>query len=498
MARILIRNRLTQAIQMFEDVALPVNMSSRLSNGQYDAFFVSEAGSVPLVITNGILDFPWQGFAKADFSIPSAITIPAGVNEFWIPVDVIGEFHQSAYVRLDVSNVNGGNINVASGAVKAAFTPQVCWVWSPGDDARQWIRIARPTGAGISFSDGRFFNVSFARYGSAATEGSTVTCRVTFSAAEPPQVITPAFHRPLRKLNLSAATIAYDFNPLTERWHDSGKIDGQGVWRSRLSHGYAQPGNGETGIHLNEDVPAFAPVVQNPFSRGADEFGNYLRLHTYAFESDFTFNSSVYKHQAAMLQGQFLDAACGPRGVWRMRAITADRAYAWPAFWLVGRNDNGSAAWPPEIDIMEQFNKAWGEDYPMTGKYTTCAQHYGNWGTGGRIGAHGTAWTVTHLPGVAADTSLWTAPHTYSACVDPDANEVTIFFDDVEILCSRLIARHQNMEVQGSYYPKMNVAVRAPSWSTPASFNADGTGDMRIYGMTYHNAGWSFDDIAWT
>ena len=80
-----------------------------------------------------------------------------------------------------------------------------------------------------------------------------------------------------------------------------------------------------------------------------------------------------------MLNGQTMDAVCGVEGVWRMEAKIPIRRYSWPAFWLVGRSATTKAGswamWPPEIDILEKFNHAWGSaDTPYT---TTFAQHYG-------------------------------------------------------------------------------------------------------------------------
>lgn len=488
-------------LKLFEGLQRPVDMGTLLSQGDYTLYPVGNAHSQILTVTDGILDFPWQYFTRPTVSAPATLTVPANVNEFWLPVSVTTTRDQSCYVIPTVSNASGGGINTGNATQKLAFTPRRSWHFCRGDDPLHWVRFVRP--AGVSFAHGNSMVASVQTYGAANGDGNYVSCTVTFQTGAPAQQITTPFHRPLRRLSLAGATRNYDLNPATMQFHDTGWIGGVQAngpcWRSRPAHGYAQVGNAETGLYLNEDVPAFASVAQDPITIGNDAFGDHVRLHTYAFASDFTYEGAVYKQQAVMLNGQRLAGACGSQGVWTMRAITASRKYAWPAFWLIGLRSNGGDAWPPEIDIMEQFNQVYGSDYPMTGKYSNAGQHWGNWGTGDRVGASSVPSMLDLLPGMASVSSIWDEPHDYACAVDLEENEVVFFFDGVEVLSQRLNARREDWSTNNLYFPYMNVAVKSPSGYSAASYNADGSGDMKIYDFGYYPSGYSFEDVtdAW-
>ena len=132
--------------------------------------------------------------------------------------------------------------------------------------------------------------------------------RIVFADDAQHPAMPPQHHRPLRRLDLSQAQRKNAFDPATARHSDSGFIDGKPVWRSRLSHGYAQDGNGETGLYMNEDK--FPGVAQSPISYDADE--DAVRLHTLAFPMDARpeWNGKVFRHQAAIIQGQTMDEVC--------------------------------------------------------------------------------------------------------------------------------------------------------------------------------------------
>lgn len=481
-------------VKVIRGAAPNIRLGELVSNGAYYVSPLEERMGDAVTVTDGILDFPWQGFQKPRVSMPSTITVPAGVNEFWVPVDVDTTEHQSCHVVAEVANASGATVNTGSGEQKKAFVLQPAWYFHRGDDTRHWVRYVRPSG--VSFSNGLAIKAMVKTYGAANADLSVLGCTVKFVTGAPAQVITQPFHRKHRTLDLTNAVRNYDLDPATMQHHDSGFVNGVPAWRSRLAHGYSQFGNGETGIYLNEDVPAFASVVQDPITTSEDAFGAFVNLHTYAFPAPFSYEAQSFKQQAVMLNGQRLAAVCGSQGVWSMRAITPNRKFAWPAFWLIGRRTDGSDAWPPEIDIMEQFNTVYGTDYPMTGYYSTCGQHWGDWGDE-RIGSATCPSRLNLRPGLAAMPSIWSAPHDYACAIDLEANEVTFFFDGVEVTCQRLCARKQDFSVQ-QYFPMMNVAVKSDRVSTltPEQYNADGSGDMKIYDMSYYPSGWTFGEAA--
>lgn len=483
-------------IKLFENVQRPINMGTLLSEGAYTLYPVGDAHGQILNITNGIFDFPWQFFSKPTVSIPATLTVPADTTEFWLPVTVSSTRDQSCHVVATVGNAAGGGINTGDANNRLLFTPRCTWHFCRGDDPIHWVRYVRPSG---TFLNGQSMLAQVQTYGSTNGDGTTLTCTVSFATGVPAQVITTPYHRQLRRLNLGGATRSYDLNPSTIQHHDTGYIGGVqangACWRSRLAHGYSQFGNGETGIYLNEDVPAFSSVVQDPITTGSDAFGDYVRLHTYQFASDFTYGGSTFKQQAVMIQGQRINEACGTEGVWTMRAVTPGRTYSWPAFWLIGRTSSGADAWPPEIDIMEQFNKSWGADYPMTGKYTTAGQHWGDWQSNVRLGSSSPGTRVDLLPGMVNVSSIWDEPHDYACAVSLENNEVTLFFDGIEIACQRLCARREDWSTNNQFFPMMNVAVRSPSSYAASAYNSDASGDMRIYDFGYYPSGHSFSTV---
>lgn len=439
----------------------------------------------------------WRTLPRSQLSIPSSVNVPAGQNEIIIPVTVDHTDRESFYAYVSsFTNISNGGINVGNTAQQRQMYSNwenVLYRWSPKDDKTHYIRINMRDIAVAGRSVG--VNIRVKGLGD-LQKGRQV--RVNFiEGAELPELV-PQFHRPLRRLNLENAVRENEFDPETVQYSDSGFKDGIPVWRSRLSHGYSQDGNGETGLYMNED--RFPGIAQSPISYDAAE--DALRLHTLAFPMDARpeFNSRLFRHQAVMIQGQTLDNVCGFEGVWRMVAKTSRRRYAWPAFWLAGRGSSGArgswTAWPPEIDIMEQFNQAFGSDSPITGFTTTFAQHYGDVGSNNRIGSFGGDVEVDKwlgATGVAEDY------HSYACSVVWEGNrgEVTFFFDDVEIGCGTLFARHQNMVTKEVFYPMMNVAVRAPSAYTPEQYNTDEgrghSGDMLVRDMGYYSSGFTFD-----
>ena len=437
----------------------------------------------------------WETLSAPSVTIPTTIDVPSGQRDVYIPVTLSHTDRNSVYgfIKL-LSNVSGNGFNVGDNAAqRSAHTGfETVYTWSPGDDLTHYIKLSRVSSDLVA---GWSFNVVLTiRGASGSIEARAVTVRVVAGASHP--AMPAQYHRPMRRLDLSQATRKNTFNPSNLPMADSGFINGQPAWRTRLAHGYSQDGNGETGLYMN--VERFPNKAETPHSYDSTE--NALRLHSTAFpESDRAeYDGRLFRQQAAVIQGQTMDAVCGADGVWRMVAKIPVRRYSWPAFWLIGRGANGATggytAWPPEIDILEKFNQSYGAaDTPYT---TTFAQHYGNAGSNNRIGNFGNEvesnkW-IKDTGRMDWDYHSWAVSVVYDP-VDTRKSEVTFFFDDIEVGCQILFARHQDMTTRMQFYPIANVAVRAPSSYTQTQYNTDdgrgNTGDMWIRDIAYYPTG---------
>ena len=426
----------------------------------------------------------WETAKVPVISAPASVEAPSGQNVVWVPVTLDHTDMQTVLLRVTrAQNANPATINV--GGNQAAYLPKDVYRWSPGDDLTHYVRLQLP---GSSYRDGQQVIYQMSVVG--ANKGS-ITVRVTFrNGAQHPDMPAQR-HRAAYKLDLSTAQRANVFNPATLKHSDSG-FDAQGnpCWRSRLSHGYSQQGNGETGLYMNEE--RFPGMADRPVTYDAAE--NAIRLHTKAAPDNapYMHERVAYKHQAAMIQGQTLDEVCGNAGVWRMVAKSATRQYSWPAFWLVGRGSQGAnggyTQWPPEIDIMEQFNGSWGAAY--TEFTTSCGQHYGRAGSNERAGSKG---YVIETDRYLGETEPNTAMHSYACAVQWSGNDawVTFFFDDEEIATQVLLARHQDMQTRLTLYPMANVAVRALGGNADSYNNNARTGDMLVRDIGYYPSGYN-------
>lgn len=449
----------------------------------------------PVVAPPAVKQPIWKMVSQSKVAIPATITVPAGQREIIIPVVADHTDRESFYAYVSGysnSTETVGRINVGNTAQQASmFKSYGVYTWSPGDDLTHFIRVT----TNATYRAGQRFSVDITLKGLGdGQKGRRVSILFADDATLPE--VTPQFHRPLRRLDLSKAKRANTFDPATVKWSDSGfGADGKPVWRARLSHGYSQVGNGETGAYLNED--AFPGIAQKPISYDAGE--RAIRLHTVAFPQKVEADGRLFPQQAAIIQGQTLDDVCGVEGVWRMVAKIPNRRYSWPAFWLAGRGSQGAKGgytqWPPEIDILEKFNYAWGAaDTPFT---STFGQHYGNAGSNSRIGNFGNEIDTRQWLGDAAP--MDEAYHSWACAVvyndDPRKAEVTYFVDDVEVGCQVLFARHQDMKTRLPFFPMVNVAVRAPGSYTPEQYNTDDgrgkSGDMLVRDVAYYPAGFT-------
>lgn len=448
-----------------------------------------------------VIEPVWNTLTRSKITIPSQIQVPAGQREIYIPISVDHTDRESFYCYINrLANISGGKINVGTPANQRANFEgiDVVYRWSPGDDLTHYVKVVTKA----TYPAGHKFRIDIRVKGLGDAQKSGYV-DITFADDVQHPVMTPQFHRPLRKLDLTRAQRKNRFDPAAVSFSDSGfDAAGRPVWRSRLSHGYSQDGNQETGLYMSEEQ--FPGQAQSPIAHDAAE--GALRLHTLAFPMDnrAEFEGKLFRHQAAVIQGQTMDEVCGAEGVWRMEAKIPIRRYSWPAFWLVGRGATGARGswtqWPPEIDILEKFNHAWGAaDTPFT---TTFAQHYGNAGSSTRIGTFGGEVEANQwLPGTAPLNETyhsWACAIVYDA-TDPKKSEVTFFFDDVEVGCHVLHARHQDMRTRLELYPIANVAVKAIGSYTPEQYNTDDgrghSGDMLIRDIAYYPSGFVMSSL---
>ena len=458
-----------------------------------------EAAAAPVVTPPPATVPIWQQIKAPVLSIPSEVRVPAGQNEIYIPVTVDNTDRQSFYCYVELlRNVSGGGINV--GGSSQQRTDFLGWHntlyrWSPGDDLTHYVKITTKA----TYRAGKSFEAMLRVKGLGDSQKGRFV-RIVFADDAQHPAMPPQHHRPLRRLDLSKAQRKNAFDPATARWSPSGfDAGGKPVWRSQLAHGREQVGNGETGVYADETLPGtVTPIAHDPVEQA-------VRLHTLAYPMDqrVEYNNKLFRHQAVMLNGQTLDDVCGAEGVWRMEAKIPIRRYSWPAFWLCGRGANarkGSwATWPPEIDILEKFNHAWGAaDTPFT---TTFAQHYGKAGSNERVGAFGNEIETDQWLGVTKpldeEYHSWACAVVYHA--DPRKAEVTFFFDDVEVGCHVLHARHEDMKTRLELFPMANVAVRAPGSYTPDQYETDDgrgrSGDMLIRDVGYWPTGFAFGSV---
>lgn len=123
---------------------------------------------------------------------------------------------------------------------------------------------------------------------------------------------------------------------------------------------------------------AFPGQAQTPIAHDPAE--RVLRLRTACAPEgrDFTHQGRAYRHQAAMIQGQTLDALCAWWPGSRPSAL-AGRASGWSGFWLVGRGPlgrpGGPGVWSPRIDIMHQPDQTFFVNDCQTGCATRFARH---------------------------------------------------------------------------------------------------------------------------
>jgi hypothetical protein len=426
-------------------------------------------------------EMPWEYMPPADqltYSINGEIissnntvsqTIKILPGAKSVHIKLTYDFHEivsTAFVAVQVINTGGG-INPSNVVAPIGYQ-----YWRPGDDKDLWIslEITKP-----SSRIGDNFKVYFIGNG-VRGNGS---CIIEVAEGAENRLPNPLpFHRAPKKLNLSSpATVELDLGSM--QWSDSGFVgnssSGTPCWRSRLSHGYTQPGNGENGLYTNTD--AFPSAAITPHSLESDEQGReFVRLHSAKFENPVSFEGNTYPFQATALQAAGLKEWAHKRGLFRGQFSTPSQRGAWSAFWLVGVR-NGKTIWPPEIDCFESFNGAYGA--PYTKASTSSAQHVGRHGSGKRSNQFLINMDLSKA-GFSKDIDLNNEIHDYACLIDDIW--ITHFIDGIETVTYRNMTDPGDGNTDWNFFPIVNVAVR----TDPSTVFTNGREcDLRWYGLQY-------------
>lgn len=441
---------------------------------------------------------PWNAlgelaYPRIAYSEGSTIFVPPGQRYAYIPIDadrhpILSNYSLVASVR----NVSGGSINVGGGA--GWLSPYATY-WRTGDDARHYVTVDMQYGRSVGQKVEVLFNTQGGGWRS--DSGPSVVIEIREGAVNALPATMPK-HRPPKRLNLDGATAAADQDMATIKWSDTG-FEGnvsrtapgaKPCWTARLAHGYAQVGNGELGAYINSDK--FPAEARSPHSKGVDASGRpYLRLHTERLPTPVDVGihfghpagSETYPFQAAVITGQMLDKFCRRRGIFRAQFTSADRKYAWPAFWCIGRWKNSPekwSVWPPEIDFVEHFNDIYGAWDEATD--TSSAQHLGPFGQN-RQRVVGNRTNMRKL-GWAQGFNFNTQIHDYACLIEDDFT--WHFVDGVETFCCKTLTNQPNGNVEFDFFPILNVAVKPPNRDHAY---ADGSGDMLVYGIQGYDIG---------
>lgn len=232
-----------------------------------------------------------------------------------------------------------------------------------------------------------------------------------------------------------------------------------GLWLDRLAHGRTQVGNGETGYYHPDAITTE---------------GDDLILRSYRMDEPKGVGSPavMYPFAASMLSGLDARGSGWPKGrpeltfrygtiEWQVQM--PNRRNSWPALWLLGVSESGSALWPPEIDVFEGFY------YNGSFKAGSDLSHNLHGGPNGTR-----TWTRAADRHTMKDhglsPTLDTEFHLFACTVTPEW--IILFVDGVETF------RYANPfnEACSGWYPLMNVAVKAPM-DDPYD---QGSGDMTL------------------
>ena len=220
--------------------------------------------------------------AKATLSIGAAVFNP-GASVAYVPVTLNQPTPNTVIAR--VITVNGSDANKAISGYQYKTTEDVV-IFRPGDPLRQTVSVPI-----LDAADGQQFSLKLREAPWGANQG-TATNTVTADAdATPTAAATWGFRNP--RTFRTYGTLQYEMTKDTMRWSDAGW---SGAWSTKLSHGRAQPANGETGLYLDEEL---YPWVEAPL-RYTDEG---LVFHTQKLWSPITYNGTAYNYGSVVLSG---------------------------------------------------------------------------------------------------------------------------------------------------------------------------------------------------
>jgi len=409
-------------------------------------------------------------------TLEAPIGIPPGATKAHVRLTLAGAIMSTAYVQVNTSTGGAKGFNVN----RDISTPFKYQYWRPGDNADLWITvdIINPR-----HTPGDQFKITFPGEGTAGPVACIFQIQENAVNELPDKM---PFHRNPLVFHADGITPTMNLDMAAIKWSDSGyDADGKPVWRSRLSHGYSQSGNSETGLYTN--VEAFPDHAVTPQTREVDSEGKpFVRLHTIKFEEPVSYGGKVFPFQASVLQASYLPDWKHRRGVYRAQIQTPSRRGAWSAFWAIGSKlSTGVSQWPPEIDFFESFNGAYGAAY--TPRSTSSAQHIGVHGSNQRDMVNGLKSELDRVPGFELNVDLNAKPHDYACVIEADW--ITHFVDGKETLQHRNMLDRADGGIDWAFYPIINVAVKIGGENP---YN-EGTPDLLWYGLQYYapGSGWS-------
>lgn len=398
------------------------------------------------------------------------VTIPPGATEAHIRLTYdLPEVLHTAFVEAEIADMGAG-INPAKVEAPTGYL-----AWRPGDDRDLWLTLKIHQ----KVEDGDRFLVYLKPSGFA--KGGAIIVEVADGATNELPAAMPK-HRAPKQLALSGKPdVELDIAAI--KWSDTGFIgnasSGTPCWRSRLSHGYSQPGNGENGLYMNTD--AFPGQALNPQSLERDAEGRpFVRLHSAKFPTPVDYKGTSYPFQASALQAEKLDEWCHRRGIFEADIATPSQLGAWSAFWLIGRDTRKRPMWPPEIDCFESFNGVYGGKYT---RYSSSAgQHVGKHGSVNRSNVLAVKFELDKL-GFPVDIDLNRKPHRYSCEIDDQW--ITHYIDGVETVSYRNMTDDADGKTNWGFFPIVNIAVRM---NEETEFAEDERSDLKLYGLRYYSA----------
>lgn len=369
---------------------------------------------------------------KATLSIGAAVFKP-GASVAYVPVTLNQQTPNTVIAR--VITVNGSDANRAISGYDYKATEDVV-IFRPGDPLRKTVSVPI-----LDAEDGQQFSLKLREAPWGANQGTasaTVTADADATATAP---ATWGFRNP--RTFRTYGTLQYDMTQSTMRWSDAGW---SGAWSTKLSHGRAQPANGETGLYLDE---VLYPWVEAPL-RYTDEG---LVFHTQKLHSPITYNGTAYNYGSVVLSGHNTPSTHIGYGQYEWVAKMPTRRGSWPAFWLIS-----TSGWPPEIDVYEGFGY---QSYWDFDRHISATIHGGSGGW--RSFQRGTNIQAEQAYGLSGFSQGF---HRYAVDIGPEY--ITWFVDGLETYQS------VNPFRGFRFYPIMDVAVK-----TTSSYD-DGSGDMVV------------------